>query len=369
MGYKVFISYSSKDKNIADAVCNHLENAKIPCWIAPRDIRPSDEWATAIVNGIEACEILLLIFTGNSDASPQVVREVERAVNKGLIVMPIRIENVMPTKSMEYYLSAVHWLDAFIPPHSQYLDLITDKVKTVLSTKSNLPTIDKWNPRAQKYSSGAYLSTGEINTSSSNSLHLETELFGQAPFLILEQTSKISWMLGKPEADGGWHYELIGDTPDDGKITISSMAFTKNSFKFNSNLDFRNAAIKREFGDDATHADFEHVRAYASLIGVPQFIDLLQLRDIRNPEIGAYDGVDYWNQGPFVTYKGETSEGTRAFFISVHDGVLIDDWRIIETIDSHNIDLGSWHNNRPILAVISKKLRCKKDGDALRIET
>ena len=268
MGYKVFISYSSKDKNIADAVCNHLENAKIPCWIAPRDIRPSDEWATAIVNGIEACEILLLIFTGNSDASPQVVREVERAVNKGLIVMPIRIENVMPTKSMEYYLSAVHWLDAFIPPHSQYLDLITDKVKTVLSTKSNLPTIDKWNPRAQKYSSGAYLSTGEINTSSSNSLHLETELFGQAPFLILEQTSKISWMLGKPKADGGWHYELIGDTPDDGEITISSMTFTKNSFKFNSNLDFRNSAIKREFGDDATHADFEHVRAYASLIEI-----------------------------------------------------------------------------------------------------
>ena len=176
-------------------------------------------------------------------------------------------------------------------------------------------------------------------------------------------------MLGKPKADGGWQYELIGDTPDDGEITISSMTFTKNSFKFNSNLDFRNSAIKREFGDDATHADFEHVRAYASLIGAPQYIDLLELRGIRNPEIGAYDGVDYWNQGPFVTYKGETSEGTRAFFISVHDGVLIDDWRIIETVDSHNIDLGSWHNNRPILAVISKKLSCRKDGDTLRIET
>lgn len=366
MSYKVFISYSSRDKNIADAVCNHLENASIPCWIAPRDIRPAQEWATAIIEGISACEILLLIFTGNSDASPQVIREVERAVNKGLVVMPIRVENVMPTKSMEYYLSAVHWLDAFIPPHSQYLDLITEKVKSVLTSKVNLLTTDKWNPRAQKYSSGSYLSTGEIKSTADDSLRLKTELFGRAPFLIFEQASKATWMIGMSDSEGNWQYDLRGDEPNNGEATITSMALTANSFKFNSNLDFRMTAIKREFGEHAQHADFEHVRTYASLIGVPQFIDLLELRNIRNPEIPAYDGVDYWNQGPFVTYKGAVSEGTRAFFISVHDGVLIDDWRIIETIENHNIDLGSWHNNRPILVAISRKVSCtKKDKELI----
>jgi hypothetical protein len=367
MGYKVFISYSSRDKNIADAVCNHLEKASIPCWIAPRDIRPAEEWATAIVEGISTCEIFLLIFTGNSDASPQVIREVERAVNKGLVVMPIRIENVMPTKSMEYYLSAVHWLDAFIPPHSQYLDLITEKVKTALDSKSNLLTNDKWNPRAQKYSSGSYLSTGEIKSSDSDSLLFKSEIFGQAPFLILEQETKAAWMLGMVGAEGRWQYEFRGDDLSDGEVNVIRMAFTRNSFKFNSNFDFRQTAIRREFGEDAQHADFEHIRAYASLIGVPQFIDLLELRKVRNPEIPAYDGVDYWNQGPFVTYKGAVSEGTRAFFISVHDGVLIDDWRIVETIENHNIDLGSWHNNRPILVAISRKYTFRRQGKELFI--
>ena len=291
--------------------------------------------------------------------------EVERAVNKGLVVMPIRIENVMPTKSMEYYLSAVHWLDAYIPPHSQYLDLITEKVKTVLNSKNNLLINDKWNPRAQKFSSGSYLTTGEIKSSDDEPLVLKNEIFGQAPFLILEQEMKASWMLGMLNTEGGWQYESRGDDLNDGEITITRLAFTRNSFKFNSNFDFRLNAIRREFGEDAQHADFEHIRAYASLIGVPQFIDLLELRKVRNPEIPAYDGVDYWNQGPFVTYKGAVSEGTRAFFISVHDGVLIDDWRIIETIENHNIDLGSWHNNRPILVAISRKYICKKQGKEL----
>lgn len=34
----VFISYSSKDKSVADAVCHVLEENKIACWISPRDV-------------------------------------------------------------------------------------------------------------------------------------------------------------------------------------------------------------------------------------------------------------------------------------------------------------------------------------------
>jgi len=40
MAHDVFISYSSKDKTVANAVCATVENRKVRCWIAPRDIPP-----------------------------------------------------------------------------------------------------------------------------------------------------------------------------------------------------------------------------------------------------------------------------------------------------------------------------------------
>ncbi len=38
--FDVFISYSSDDKLIADAICAELESRRIRCWIAPRDALP-----------------------------------------------------------------------------------------------------------------------------------------------------------------------------------------------------------------------------------------------------------------------------------------------------------------------------------------
>src|SRR6478672_9438959 len=113
MAYDVFLSHSHVDKRHADAICHCLEDAGVRCWVAPRDIRPSEDWAEAIINGMDQCRILLLIFSSSSNNSPQVRREVERAVNKGLTILPFRIEAVAPSKSLEYFISTQHWLDAF----------------------------------------------------------------------------------------------------------------------------------------------------------------------------------------------------------------------------------------------------------------
>ena len=41
--YEVFISYSTKNKNVADAVVANFEKNGIRCWYAPRDILPGQE--------------------------------------------------------------------------------------------------------------------------------------------------------------------------------------------------------------------------------------------------------------------------------------------------------------------------------------
>lgn len=112
MAHDVFLSHSHQDKVFADAICHSLEANGIRCWVAPRDIRPSDDWAEAIINALDTTRVLVLVFSSNSNSSPQVRREVERAVSKGLHILPLRIENVPLSKSLEYFISTQHWLDA-----------------------------------------------------------------------------------------------------------------------------------------------------------------------------------------------------------------------------------------------------------------
>jgi hypothetical protein len=56
----VFISHSSKDRATADTICAHLESAGITCWIAPRDIEPGATWTKGIMQGLDACRVLIL---------------------------------------------------------------------------------------------------------------------------------------------------------------------------------------------------------------------------------------------------------------------------------------------------------------------
>jgi hypothetical protein len=101
--FDAFISYASADKTVADGVCAVLEAAGIRCWMAPRDISPGREYAAAIIDAIDRCRVMVLIFSSNANDSPQVCREIERAASKGVTIMPLRIEQIVPTKSMEIF--------------------------------------------------------------------------------------------------------------------------------------------------------------------------------------------------------------------------------------------------------------------------
>jgi WD40 repeat protein len=138
--FDVFISYSSQDKPTADAACAALESANIRCWIAPRDINPGRDYAESIIDAIESARVFVLIFSSNANASPQIKREVERAVTKGLPIIPVRIEDVVPSRTLEYFISSPHWLDAFPPPRERYFAKLVVSVRALLDTdKSGMP--------------------------------------------------------------------------------------------------------------------------------------------------------------------------------------------------------------------------------------
>ena len=64
--HDVFISYSTKNKNVADAVVANFEQHGIKCWYAPRDILPGEEWVSAIRDGLNIATIFVLIYIEES---------------------------------------------------------------------------------------------------------------------------------------------------------------------------------------------------------------------------------------------------------------------------------------------------------------
>ncbi len=136
MGHDVFISYASRDKPTADAACAFLEARGIRCWMAPRDILSGMDWSESIIDAIENCYVFLLVFSSGANESPQIKREVERAVNKSRLIVPFRIENVTPTKSLEYFISTPHWLDAMSPPVESHLGQLADTIRLLLERRA-----------------------------------------------------------------------------------------------------------------------------------------------------------------------------------------------------------------------------------------
>ncbi|MBI5679904.1 MAG: toll/interleukin-1 receptor domain-containing protein [Methanobacterium sp.] len=130
----VYISYSTQDKYVADATCATLEQNDIRCWIAPRDVPNGvnrDEWTN---HAIAQSKVFVLIFSSDSDQSSLVLKEVETAVNMGLTIIPFRIEDVEPSESMEYFISATHWLDAVTPPLETHLQKLTQTIDSIMRT-------------------------------------------------------------------------------------------------------------------------------------------------------------------------------------------------------------------------------------------
>ena len=129
----VFVSYSQPDREAAYGIVRCLEGEDIECWVAPRDVAPAADWAAEIVEAIAAARVMVLVFSGSANASPQVRREVERAVHRRVAVLPFRVEDVLPSSSLEYFLGSQHWLDAFPPPLEPHYARLCRHLKTFLA--------------------------------------------------------------------------------------------------------------------------------------------------------------------------------------------------------------------------------------------
>lgn len=134
MNYDVFISYSSKDQKIVEGLSAYLEQHKIRCFVAYRDIKKGEVWARAIVKALSDSRMMLVVFSDNFNQSEQVDREIELASEDHKPILTFRITEHQFEGVKKYYLKNLNWIDAFPNPKVQFGEL-KDAVMRLLDMK------------------------------------------------------------------------------------------------------------------------------------------------------------------------------------------------------------------------------------------
>jgi TIR domain len=110
---KIFITYSSKDQKVARTICTALENRGLACWISSRNVKPGQNYQEQIVRAIRSSRVMVLVFTANANNSNEIKKELALASQNNLVVIPVRIEDVVPNEAFAYEFATRQWIDLF----------------------------------------------------------------------------------------------------------------------------------------------------------------------------------------------------------------------------------------------------------------
>lgn len=124
MKHQVFISYSRKDKDVADGLCEVLKENGIEYWIDKEGIYSSSNYKELIVDAIDVSKAVIFISSANSNASINVIREIGYAVNMNKPILPLMLDDTPYAKSIRLDISDIDQID-FKNPISSSKKLIT----------------------------------------------------------------------------------------------------------------------------------------------------------------------------------------------------------------------------------------------------
>lgn len=134
MKYDVFISYSSHDQKIVEGLSAYLEQHKIRCFVAYRDIPRGVVWARAIVEALDESRMMVVVFSKNFNNSDQVDREIELASEDKKPILTFRISDDAFKGAKKYYLKNLNWIDAFPNPEKVF-GCVAENVASLLGVQ------------------------------------------------------------------------------------------------------------------------------------------------------------------------------------------------------------------------------------------
>ena len=148
MNHDVFISYSSKDKTTALAICHVLEEHRIRCWMAPRDIPPGADYGDVIDEAIVGCRLFVLVFSGPAALSQWVKGELNLAFTERKIIIPYRIDETPLKGAMRLILNQTHWIEAYPDAEARFGELVEAAERFLGRPVSSEPKTESVPPAA-----------------------------------------------------------------------------------------------------------------------------------------------------------------------------------------------------------------------------
>jgi hypothetical protein len=98
--YSCFISYSNKDKSLAERLHADLQSKGLRVWFAPEDLKIGDRFRQSIDVAVHTYDKLMVLLSKNSIESTWVEKEVETAFEEErkrgkTMLFPIRLDNAV----------------------------------------------------------------------------------------------------------------------------------------------------------------------------------------------------------------------------------------------------------------------------------
>lgn len=107
---RVFISYERADASLAQAVRDRLHATGVEVWFDRDQLRPGDNWRSAIERAISDADTLILLASG--DVGDRIHSELQAALRHGVRVVPVITRgNLLPEELRDLHAIDLRDLD------------------------------------------------------------------------------------------------------------------------------------------------------------------------------------------------------------------------------------------------------------------
>ncbi|MGB0505334.1 MAG: toll/interleukin-1 receptor domain-containing protein [Pikeienuella sp.] len=130
---QIFVSHANVDALLANELSAALEQRELRTWIAPRDIPVGADYSESLVQGIDESAAMVVIVTPTALESRHVRSEVSRAMDKGLTLLPIRVDGVEISGGLSFFLELAQWVDLSTDTAETDLPLIADNFAAAMT--------------------------------------------------------------------------------------------------------------------------------------------------------------------------------------------------------------------------------------------
>ncbi len=293
MNHDVFISYSRKDREQAEALCNALAEAGVKYWI-DLSIGGSTNFLTEITRRIKACKTLIFIASANSAASEFTQKEILYAIKHKKPILPYKIGDFQfeDNDELDFIFTNVQWVESLDAVVSALNDMgLTNKTTSEVVAPKHEP---QPKPATKTYKVGDLYDDG-----TKRGVVFEVTPDGRHGKIVSLEETELPWAKDN---------QKVG-TSDFGPWTNINMQ-----------------AVYRIEGWREKYPAF----AWCANLGEDWYLptttelrDLFEIKDVVNEELER-QGAKKILGAPFVTWSSTENNATVAWGVTVRDGITLD---------------------------------------------